>query len=474
MTETKLKLSLLFIAGMLVAQTVCATGTQQKGMADKLEDSTPYVDLNEQQDLQNPRIVVPENLQEAPDIKTVSNHDSDSPSTQNSKEKLEELKEELQLETVDTSKKLLDKTDKVLDLSQRPLTYIQKHVPFLTKRGIIFFGRLELDGAVYSSGILEDDNGFNIRRFRLGLAGHVIPWPGWNYKLEVDLTDGENTLSDAYLSWRFKKWGTIRIGNQKVAQTLSGQTSSLSIDFMERPLPVLAFTLQRRLGLGWDTHLKKLGANITVFAGDPNKSVGSHGWAARGYFNPTRDKFHVIHIGGSLMQLASDSDAQLRARPESYVTDTRLVDTGVWPDVDTGSALGLELAGSRGSVTFKSEFYRTEWSRSNASNPKFRGWYGEVSWFLTGETANYRDGKFIRPDILSDKGAWQVAFRFSTIDLSDEDVEGGAEKNLAFAINWYSKTHWRFMTNVIKVKADGGPYGEQKPWIAQLRAQYYF
>ena len=211
-----------------------------------------------------------------------------------------------------------------------------------------------------------------------------------------------------------------------------------------------------------------------MFAGDPNKSVGSHGWAARGYFNPTRDKFHVIHIGGSLMQLASDSDAQLRARPESYVTDTRLVDTGVWPDVDTGSALGLELAGSRGSVTFKSEFYRTEWSRSNASNPKFRGWYGEVSWFLTGEMANYRDGKFIRPNILSDKGAWQVAFRFSTIDLNDEDVEGGTEKNLAFAINWYSKTHWRFMANVIKVKADDGPHGKQKPWIAQLRAQYYF
>ena len=361
-----------------------------------------------------------------------------------------------------------------MELSRRPLTYIQEHVPLLTKRDIIFFGRLELDAAMYSSGVLEDDNGFNMRRFRVGLAGHVIPWPGWNYKLEFDLTDGENTLSDAYLSWRFKKWGTIRIGNQKVAQTLSGQTSSLSIAFMERPLPVLAFTLQRRIGLGWDAHRKKLGANITVFAGDPNEGVGSQGWAARGYFNPTRDKFHVIHIGGSFMQLSSDSDAQLRARPESHVTNTRLVDTDIWPDVDVGSALGLELAGSRGSVIFKSEFYRTEWSRSDASNPKFKGWYGEASWFLTGEKAHYREGKFIRPNILRDNGAWQVAFRFSTIDLNDEDVQGGTQKNLAFAINWYSKTHWRFMANVIKVKADDGPYGEQKPWIAQLRAQYYF
>lgn len=49
---------------------------------------------------------------------------------------------------------------------------------------------------------------------------------GWNYKIEFDLTDGENTPSDAYLSWRSNNWGTFRIGNQKVAQTLAGQTSS--------------------------------------------------------------------------------------------------------------------------------------------------------------------------------------------------------------------------------------------------------
>jgi phosphate-selective porin len=130
-------------------------------------------------------------------------------------------------------------------LPKKLLTGIQDHVPFLTKRKIIFFGRLELDYAHYSSGILEDDSSFKIRRFRVGLAGNLRLWRGVNYKLELDLTDGENTLSDAYLLWHSGKWGTFRIGNQKVAQTLSGQTSSLSIPFMERPLPVEAFTLQR-------------------------------------------------------------------------------------------------------------------------------------------------------------------------------------------------------------------------------------
>ena len=492
----RLKLLFLFISILPFAQVIAETETnsppeqdssasnQQQGMQDNLEGSIPDSDLKDEEQLQNPRIVIPENLQEMPDVRTVSNKgdtggtqsvdESKDPPSQKTEEGLGQLENEMQMESANRDKVILDGTDKLMDLSRRPLTYIQENVPFLTKRHIIFFGRFELDGASYSSGVLEDDSGFDIRRFRLGIAGEVSIWPSWNYKLEVDLIDGENTLSDAYLSWRSKKWGTIRIGNQKVAQTLSGQTSSLSISFMERPLPVLAFTLQRRLGIGWDTHLKKLGANVTVFAADANESVGSVGWAARGYFNPSRDKFHVIHVGGSLMQLSSDDDARISSRPESYVTDTYLVDTGIWPAVDTSSALGLELAGARGPVTFKSEFYRTEWTRSDSNNPKFKGLYAQASWFLTGEMAHYRDGKFIRPNVLSKNGAWEVAFRFSTINLNDEDVQGGTEENLAFAINWYSRTHWRFMGNLIKVNADDGPYGEQNPWIIQFRAQYYF
>jgi phosphate-selective porin OprO/OprP len=443
------------------AESESVSDPQQKGMEENLEGAIPASDLDEEQ-----------RLEDSADAQADDN--SDSAAVKKSEEELEQLENELQLESADRGTVLLDSTDRVMEFSRLPLTYIQENVPFLTKRNIIFFGRLEIDGARYSSGVLEDDNGFTIRRFRLGLAGRVRFWPGWNYKLEFDLTDGENSLSDAYLSWRSEKWGTFRFGNQKVAQTLSGQTSSLSNTFMERPLPVLAFTLQRRLGLGWDTHHNRLGANITVFAGDPNEGVGSQGWAARGYFNPARGKGHAFHVGGSFMQFSSDRDARMWARPESHVTGIRLVDTGIWSDVDTSSAVGLEVAGSRGPVTIKSEFYNTEWTRSDGGNPRFKGWYAEASWFLTGEMAHYRDGKFLRPNIEGDRGAWEVAFRFSTIDLIDEDVQGGTQKNLSFGVNWYSKTHWRFMGNVIKVKAKDGPYGKQEPWIAQFRVQYYF
>lgn len=438
----------------------------------------------QQQSLENPRIVVQENLDEMQDLQvmpgkdvtTEEHHDEPTePVTEEQTEKdQKQLDEELDLEAADRGPALLQETDSIMDFSRVPLTYIQEHVPFLTKRNIIFFGRLEVDLARFSSGVLEDDNGLDVRRFRLGLAGNVWFWDDWHYKLEIDLSDSENTYSDVYLSRHLERWGTIRIGNQKVAQTLSGQTSSLSIPFMERPLPILAFTLQRRLGIGWEAHLKKMGANITVFGWNPNEGVGSQGWAARAYFNPSRAKYHVIHVGASYMQLSSDGDARLWARPESHVTSIRLVDTGLQPDVGTTSAVGLELAGSRGPVSLRSEFYLTNWSRADNPNSNFKGWYAEASWFLTGEKAHYRAGKFIRPNIDRYGGAWELAARFSSIDLNDEGIQGGTEKNLTVGINWYSKTHWRFMSNLIKVRAKDGPYGDQEPWIVQFRAQYYF
>ena len=86
MTGYRSKFSVSFIVGMMIAQSISVAGAdtptqtastqasqQQQGMQDNLEGSIPDSDLNEEQELENPRIVVPENLQEMPDVKMVSN-----------------------------------------------------------------------------------------------------------------------------------------------------------------------------------------------------------------------------------------------------------------------------------------------------------------------------------------------------------------------------------------------------------------
>ncbi|MEH6588921.1 MAG: porin [Halioglobus sp.] len=489
MTDSTLKVMLLSTAFLLGAQpgahaqnpdsSAPLSANEQRTSAQQDTDVViPESDRPLEQVLENPRIIVTENLKELPRVNVTDSSEVDNTAkdADPSSKPLQHLEQELNIETTanEVGSALLNGSDTLMDLSRLPLTYAQDHIPFLTKRNIIFFGRLELDYANYSSGVLSDDSGLNVRRFRLGLAGSIKPWPSWNYKLELDLTDSENTLSDAYISWHSRDWGTLRIGNQKVTHSMSGGTSSVSESFMERSLPTLAFTLQHRLGVGYDFDRRHWGGNITLFGEDPNEDVGSHGFSTRLYFNPTRSSTHVLHLGGSFMQLYSDDDARLRARPESHNTDTRLVDTSVYPDVDLSSALGLELAAAKDSFTFRSEFYGANWDRSESKDNRFKGWYAEGSWFLTGEKSHYREGKFIRPNILDESGAWEVAARFSALDLNDDDVRGGKEENITLGLNWYSRIHWRFMGNLIKVNAHDGPYGDEDPWIMQVRAQYYF
>jgi len=333
---------------------------------------------------------------------------------------------------------------------------------------------VEADYANYSSGVLKNEDGSNLRRLRLGLAGNVKFWDKWSYKLELDLTDNSSNLSDFYLAYHTPKGGTLTIGNQRIAQSLSGMTSSVSISFMERPLPVAAFGHSRRLGVGFDKKWRRGGLHFTGFGEDPNTDIGRQGYGARFFFNPVRINLAVLHLGGSVTQVQLEGEvARIWARPESHVTDIRLVDTGEFTDVKKQKVQSFELAGARKSASIRCEFYRAEWHRDTQPDATFHGYYIQLGMFLTGESFNYRSGKFVRPRILKDSGAWEVALRYSKIDLDDDSISGGEQNNITLGVNWYSKHQWRIMANLIKVDTSA-TVGAEDTTIVQVRAQYYF
>jgi len=352
------------------------------------------------------------------------------------------------------------------------LQSVPDRVPFMRDRGLIFFGRTELDYAYYSSGITGSDSGFRVRSLRAGLAR------AYKYNLstkaEIDLTDGDSNFADLYVRFRHKKYGLLTLGNQRVAQTLVNQTSRISRTFMEEPLPAEAFGLGRRLALGWDLNKKRGGIHATLFGPDLNGSIGDSGIAGRIYFNPTRSRFSIFHIASSFVFENMSRKTRFFSHPESRVTSVRLVDTGLFDDVSKQRIAAAEVAGAKESFMFRSEFFRAKWDRRTASNPVFKGYYAQASWVLTGESYKYTQGKFLRIRPRNPRGAWEAAVRFSRVDLNARGIRGGEEKNLTLAMNWYAPgNQLRIMSNLIFVKTDENA-GNENLTIFQLRAQFHW
>jgi phosphate-selective porin OprO/OprP len=134
------------------------------------------------------------------------------------------------------------------------------------------------------------------------------------------------------------------------------------------------------------------------------------------------------------------------------------LDTGAIADADgTQVTYGAEAAGVFGPFSVQGEYMRTMLDRSGAGNAEFPGWYVFASWFITGEHRAYKasDGVFDRVspnhNFLSDGGwgAWELAARYSSLDLDDAGVTGGEMDDVTAGVNWYLYPNARVMLNYI-------------------------
>jgi len=326
----------------------------------------------------------------------------------------------------------------------------------LLGRNYIFFGRVGLEYATYSGDIPSSENGAELRRLRVGIAGLATFFDRVSYKFELDLTDGTNNFSDLYVQWDTRKHGSIRVGNQRVSQNLSAMTSSLSQLFMERPLPVTTFSLRRRLAVSYDVDRGRWGMHGMFFTRDPNNDTGKYGWAFRLITKPIRGLEQVGHVGVSVVSEKMDREARYRTLPESHVTDIRLVDTGLFDDVQYQHTVGLELAGGVETYSMRLELFRSRWERTAGRHNTFNGAYLEIGHFLALETGAH---------------AWEIGLRASWVDLNDRDVRGGEQVNFGAVLNYYRRPDLRFMLNLLRFRTDLVA-GDDRGWILQARAQF--
>ncbi len=335
-----------------------------------------------------------------------------------------------------------------------------------------FGGRIMLDGvAVFPDAALDTmiDNrtGVEFRRIRLYSSGQI--YKNIKYKLQFDFAGGIARLKDAYITiTKIPFIGNIQVGHFKEPLGLEVLTSSKYISLIERSLTNPMFP-ERNTG-------------IMLFNNVLDKRMT---WSA-GYFLPTNnfglyqgnkyhltgrvtglpiynngEKYQVLHLGAGYSYQYQDNEKYvLESRPESH-----LLPKLVLAEIDHAknvNVISAEAALVLGPFHIQTEYVASVANTSPDSELQndsyyFHAYHGIVSWFITGEHKNYSTSSAafgrVKPKKNFGKeggaGAFELSFRYSSIDLDDTDVKGGYMNNASVGLNWYLNPVTRFMFNYV-------------------------
>ncbi|MBK1717226.1 OprO/OprP family phosphate-selective porin [Thiocystis violacea] len=335
----------------------------------------------------------------------------------------------------------------------------------------------QIDGESLTSAETEGE----LRRARLSLSGTAFG--DWRFRYEQDFAaDQDAQIKDAWIGYQGLDRVRVRAGNLQEPVSLEELTSSNATTFMERALPN-ALVAGYSLGLLAETWGQDWTAALGGFEGRirAREEEVDQGWglAGRAVYAPVNAAGRRLHAGVSFAYREPPGDRRLAfsSQPEINLSERRLVSTGTLSDVDDTLTGGIELAGIWGPWSLQAEYLRTEVRRSPRTDVTFQGWYVLGSWFITGGRRAYdaRTGTFdpVRPS--GTWGAWELAARYSVLDLDDGPITGGEERNWTLGVNWYANRQTRLMVNWIDAEADPNGDGDREDLRAiQARVQFFF
>lgn len=347
-------------------------------------------------------------------------------------------------------------------------------------------GRVMADAAHYDEDVNSLGSGTEMRRVRLSWDG--ILDRDWRFKTAAEFAGGFD-LKSAYIDYRGLENAYYRLGRSKEPVSLEELTSSKYTTFMERAM-LTELVPGFNIGLAGGYSGDDWGFSGGLYAGGEDgeeEQDEGFGLTGRAFHSPWHRPGLASHFGlsASYRELGDSHSIRFRARPESHVTGTRLVNTGTIDMVEDVKRMGLETAFVADSLSLQAEYLAADLGRSNGmSDLRFSGWYAYASWFPTGESRSYDvgDGEFggispRRPFGRGGPGAFELGARLSHLDLTDGDIVGGAEDNLTLGLNWYPTSNVRFMANYVKVlelDRPGSEFDGDNPSIFQIRGQAHF
>ncbi len=366
-------------------------------------------------------------------------------------------------------------------------------------------GRIQNDWAWYNQDdslkwpVGDEQDGTEFRRARIYLQGDI--YEDIFYKAQYDFaSDNPTSFKDVYVGLKnVPHVGKLTLGHRKEPFGLEQLTSSKYITFMERSLAD-AFTPGRNVGamISNDALDERITWALGVWkdvddwpsSNDSDEDQGV-AFTARLTGLPwyEDDGRKLLHLGVAYSHRNPDgANYRFRERPESHLAN-RYVNTDGFVGFRTrdGSVDGVDLWGFESALVYgpfslQGEYMLADVDTEFAGNPDFDGYYLQASYFLTGENRRYKQSSaaFDRVKLNNNFspgsgnwGAWEVALRYSSIDLNDGIIRGGEEDNWTAALNWYLNPNTRVMLNYILADVEHDLY-EGDLDILQCRFQVDF
>lgn len=340
-------------------------------------------------------------------------------------------------------------------------------------------GRMELDTAWYQQDLTPLKDGVSWRRVRLDVSGKLLG--KWSYYVQTDLKNSRNDLQLAWLRYRFSRRDSVQLGRVEMPFSLESVSNSKYNLFMERALP-LALTERFGIGAVYAHQGQNWNLRLGVF-GDDHFNLGGQAdygqalvtrWGMRHKWRKSR-----AYVGLSLSTRELDPNParplRFRARPETFVDGTRLIDTYYLADVERLDRLAAEFLWKTKRWVIQGEWLGANVNRSVLSDLFFRGAYLEVGRTFNGQRRfSFRRGEWVRPSIRAGK-TWELAARVSWLDLASADLDGGSQTDFTLGVNWHPLKNARIMLNWVHAITHPNRYSQQEtPEIVQMRFQYEF
>ncbi|RMH01744.1 MAG: porin [Planctomycetota bacterium] len=335
----------------------------------------------------------------------------------------------------------------------------------LGERSFKFGGRIMNDWT-YSSGLM-DFRGTEFRRARLYLSGDIAE--NVDFKAQYDFAGGDADVKDMWFRLKGLGPGDLKIGHFKEPFGLEELTSSKYITFMERALPMV-MAPSRNTGFGYngggDGYTWAFGIWRPANSyGDDKTGASTYNLTGRFTFTPWNEDggASLLHLGAAVSRrdLGDTGAIQVKSSPESHLLGSGFYGSGV-VGADGATLFGLEAAWVEGPFSLQGEYVQTDVNALAGADPTFSGWYLQGSWFVTGEHRSYKHGAFsrIKPATVfggEDEGcgAWELALRYSSLDLSDGPAATGTLDDVTIGANWYLNPNTRIMFDYTRADLQG-------------------